>query len=59
MIFHPLTTTQTHAARLLTGATMAAFVVAHFFGRRARIVRLLIAGVYFVGVSGFVVYALM
>jgi len=59
MIFDPVPTTQMHAAQLLAGATMAAFVVARFFGRRARIVRLLIAGVYIAGVSGFVVYALM
>jgi hypothetical protein len=47
------------AAQLLTGSAMAGFVVAHFFGRRARLMRLLIAGLYFAGVSAFIIYALL
>ena len=47
------------SSQLLTGSAMAGFVVAHFFGRRARIMRLLIAGLYFAGVSAFIIYALL
>jgi hypothetical protein len=59
MMFDQVSTTQMHAAQLMTGATMVLFVGAHFFGRRARTVRMLVAGVYFAGVSGFIVYSFL
>ena len=59
MLLDQITTTQMQAARLLTGAAMAGFVGAHFFGRRARTVRVLIAGLYFAGVAGFIVYVFL
>jgi hypothetical protein len=44
------------AAQVLTGATMAAWLLAGFLPRHARPVRMLILTLYLVGVFGFVLY---
>jgi hypothetical protein len=60
MVFDPVTDVQMHAARVLAGATMAAFIAAPFLLRRgARTVRIVVACIYFVGVLGFVAYLLL
>jgi len=56
MLFDQVTTTEGQAARLLTGAAMAGFLAAGFVRGRARTVQVVVAGIYLVGVLGFVIY---
>jgi hypothetical protein len=58
MLFDQATDAQMRAAQIFAGATMAAFVVAPIFRHQAWRVRMVIAGVYFAGILGFVVYVL-
>jgi hypothetical protein len=59
MLFDQVTDTQMQAGRALTGATMAAFLVAPIFRSQARRVRMGIASLYLAGVFCFVVYLLL
>lgn len=59
MLFDQASDTQMQAARILGGATMAAFLAAPLFRRRARQVQVAIAGIYIAGVVGFIFYALL
>ncbi|MDR3532275.1 MAG: hypothetical protein P4L90_17195 [Rhodopila sp.] len=59
MIFDQVTDTQMQAARILSGATMVAFLAAPLFRRGARTIRIAVATVYILGVLGFIGYYLM
>lgn len=58
-LFSEVTTGQMQAARILTGATMAAFIAAPLFGRHAGKVRIGIAALYLLGIVAFIVDALV
>jgi hypothetical protein len=58
MLFDQVSDAQMRAVQIFGGATMAAFVAAPIFRHRAQRVRVAVAGLYFVGVLGFVVYVL-
>jgi hypothetical protein len=57
--FDQVTDAEMQAARILTGATMVAFLAARMFRNRAPAIRLLIATVYIVGIVAFVTYVLI
>jgi hypothetical protein len=59
MIFEQATDAQMQAARVFTLATMAAFVAAPIFRQRAKMVRLVVAGLYIAGALGFSLYLLL
>jgi hypothetical protein len=59
MLFDQATPTQLHTARLLTGATMAAFLAVGLLRGRGRMLRLVIAGLYIAAILGFIVYAVL
>jgi hypothetical protein len=59
MILDQVTDAQMQAARILGGATMAAFLAAPLLRGRAQTARMVIAGIYFAGVLGFVFYLLL
>lgn len=59
MIFDQATDAQMQAARIFTLVTMAAFVAAPMFRQRAKMVRLVTAGLYIAGVLGFLLYFLL
>jgi hypothetical protein len=59
MLFDQATDAQMEAARLFGGATMVAFLAAPMFRGRAKTIRVVVAGLYILGVLGFVVYVLM
>jgi hypothetical protein len=46
-----------HAAQILTGATMAGWLVAGFVPRHAYRIRVLLLALYLAGAAAFVVYA--
>jgi hypothetical protein len=46
MIFDQVTDREMQAARILGGATMAVFLAAPIFGRQARTIRVVAAGIY-------------
>jgi hypothetical protein len=54
MLLDQATGAQMQAARILTGATMVGFLAAPMFGRRARLVRIMVAAVYLACVLGFI-----
>jgi high-affinity Fe2+/Pb2+ permease len=58
MLFDQATDTQMQAVRILGGVTVVAFLAARMFRRQGQRIRIAIAGLYFAGVLGFVVYAL-
>jgi hypothetical protein len=59
MVLDQVTDTEMQAARILGGATMAAFIAAPVFRRQAQMVRIIVASVYFAGVLVFTVYVLI
>lgn len=59
MILDQVTDQEMQAARVLGGATMAAFLAAPFFRHRAQMVRIIVASAYFAGVMAFMVYLLL
>lgn len=59
MLFDPASETQMRAAQILGGATMAAFLAAPLFRRRAGQVRITVTGLYIAGVIVIIIYALM
>jgi ABC-type enterobactin transport system permease subunit len=59
LLFDQVTDTEMRAARLLGGATMAAFLAARLLGKRARAFRMVIAGIYITAVLGVAVYYLL
>jgi hypothetical protein len=58
MLFDQATDTQMQAVRILGGVTVVAFLAARMFRRQGQRIRIVVAGLYLVGVLGFVVYAL-
>ncbi|PPQ34503.1 hypothetical protein [Rhodopila globiformis] len=56
MLTDPVTNNAMQAASLLTGATMAGFLVARLIWRRTPMLQFIIVGVYFVSVLGFILY---
>jgi hypothetical protein len=59
MVFDQVTAAEMQAARVLTGATMAAFLAAPIFRRQAQMVRITVAGLYIAGVLAFTAYVLI
>ncbi|HEY1413416.1 MAG TPA: hypothetical protein VGF36_14820 [Rhodopila sp.] len=59
MIFDQATDAQMRAAQIFTLATTAAFVAAPMFRHRAKMVRLVTAGLYIAGALGFLLYLLL
>jgi hypothetical protein len=60
MVFDQVTDAQMQAARVLSGATMAAFIAAPILlRRRARTVQVVVGSIYFAGVLAFVAYLLL
>lgn len=53
----PLSPEVMHAAQILTGATMAGWLVAGFVPRHAYRIRVLLLALYLAGAAAFVVYA--
>jgi hypothetical protein len=51
-----MTDTEMDIARVLMGATMVGLLAAPFFRSRAHTVRVVVAGLYVIGVLGFLVY---
>ena len=58
MLFDQATDTQMQAVRILGGVTVVAVLAARMFHRQGQRIRIVVAGLYLVGVLGFVVYAL-
>jgi hypothetical protein len=56
MLLDQATDAQMQAARILSGAAMVGFLAAPMFGRRARLVRTMVAAVYLAGVLSFIAY---
>jgi hypothetical protein len=59
MVFDQVTAAEMQAARVFTGATMAAFLAAPVFRRQAQTVRIAVAGLYLAGVVAFTAYVLI
>jgi hypothetical protein len=59
MLLDQVSETEIQAGRVLGGAAMAAFLAAPLFRRQAQMVRRVVAGVYIVGVLGFLLYYLV
>jgi hypothetical protein len=59
VIFDQVTDAEMQAARVLAGATMAAFLAARMFRKHAPAIRLLILTVYIAGILAFVAYVLI
>jgi hypothetical protein len=59
MIFQQVTDSEMQAARILSGAAMAAFLAAPLFHRRSQAVRIVVAGAYIAGAVAFTAYVLI
>jgi hypothetical protein len=58
MTFDLATAPEMQAARIFSGAVMVAFLTARMFRHQAQRVRVVVAGLYIVGVLGFMMYVL-
>jgi hypothetical protein len=56
MLLDQVSETQMQAASLVMGATMVAFIGSRWMPRYGQSIRLVVAGLYLVGVLGFLVY---
>ncbi|HBK05711.1 MAG TPA: hypothetical protein DDZ81_07575 [Acetobacteraceae bacterium] len=56
MLLDQVTAPQMQTAQVLTGVTMAAFLAASLFGKRAATIRVAVAGLYIAAALGFLLY---
>ena len=56
MLSDPVTSNGMQAARLLTGVTMAGFLVARLIWTRTPMIQFVVVGLYFASVLGFILY---